>query len=654
MQKQQKPRFISPYAIFSLSLFLALGFAFVLSRFYHLQITEQAVWKKKAMRQQQELIDVPAKRGSIYLKGNEYKAFVIDKPTYHLYLDPLSIPSQHKNALSHLLVELLGIPKEKVDEELYKKSHFRKLVMFLDLEKKEAILKAFKKFAKKKKIPKNGIFFLEGYTRAYPLGSMAGSLIQTLGAQEGLRGPERFPSGGLEKRFDSLLKGKNGTLVSFRTPKGRLDDFKVLKKPQDGADLYLSLHPLIQTVVEEQLKNAVDLAEAKGGWAVMMDPYSGALMALAQYPQLDLLDPKKLLDDPIKKEYLQMKCLTDPFEPGSIIKPFTMLTCLKANRELAEKKQAPCFFPKEKVACLDGRFPGRKNPIKDVHAYHYLDMQMALQKSSNIYMAKSIHKVIQSLGDDFYANTLKQMCDFGKKTKLNLGSESSGFVPTPHKKTRSGRPEWSTPTPYSLAMGYNLLATSLQMTKAFAMIANGGMLVEPYLIEKIVKKKEGGLDEVLLDQALIPKKKIQKMDEEDCHLVKMAMRYALMPGGTAFRARIPGYSCAGKTATTEKLSSGVYSKDCHISTFVGFAPVEKPRFVLLIVIDEPKKKIIPNVGKNQFGGVCAAPSFAIIGQKALEILGEPQDDPGSIQAFSQSQFSQEHKQLETLFKSWNH
>jgi cell division protein FtsI (penicillin-binding protein 3) len=483
---------------------------------------------------------------------------------------------------------------------------------------------------------------------------MAGSLIQTLGAQEGLRGPERFPSGGLEKRFDSFLKGKNGALVSFRTPKGRLDDFKIIKKPQDGSDLYLTIHPLIQTVVEEQLKNAVELAEAKGGWAIMMDPYTGALMSLAQYPQLDLLDPSKLLDDPIKKEYLQMKCLTDPFEPGSIIKPFTMLTCLKANRVLVEKKQSPCFFPSEKMACLDGRFPGRKNPIKDVHAYNFLDMQMALQKSSNIYMAKSIHKVIQALGDDFYAKTLKEMCDFGKKTTLNLGAESSGFVPTPHKKTKTLRPEWSTPTPYSLAMGYNLLATSLQMTKAFAMIANGGFLVEPYLVEKIVKKQESGIDEVLFDQALIPKKKITKIDEEDCSLVKMAMRYALMPGGTAFRARIPGYSCAGKTATTEKLSGGFYSKDRHISTFVGFAPVEKPRFVLLIVIDEPKKKIIPNVGKNQFGGVCAAPSFAIIGQKALEILGEPQDDPGALETFSQSKFSQEHKNLENLFKSWNH
>jgi cell division protein FtsI (penicillin-binding protein 3) len=655
----KKGALLNPWAVCGLSLCLATGFCFVAMQFYKLQIIQHKQWAKKADQQQQQKIDLGAKRGTIFTKVDsldkqDFVPLALDAPSFHLYVDSSSIPFVYKKELSTILAPLIEKDQNLIYDELSKKSRFRKLQWHLDIDQKKNIEKVFKKYIKKKPIPKNALFFLSGYKRVYPMGSLAGSLIHTLGTQEGLRGPERIPSGGLEKKLDSFLKGTHGQLIVNRTPKGRLDGAKIAIKPQQGSDVYLTIHPVIQTLVESELKEAVMKARAKGGWAIMMEPYTGEIMAFAQVPCIDLNDPSAIHVDPIKSTFSNLKALTDPFEPGSIIKPLTMLTCLKANRVLKSQGKAACFDPEEKVGCLNGMFPGRKNPIKDVHAYSFLNMDMALQKSSNVYMAKAISKVIQSLGDKFYSEELKQTFDLGKKTGLGIGVESSGFIPTPDKKTTSGRLEWSMPTPYSLSMGYNLLATSLQMTKAFAMIANGGKEVTPYIIQKIVKKSHDGPDEILFDSASCPRRDVQKIHPDDVKRITHAMQFAVNKGGTAFRAKIPGYTACGKTATTEKLVGGSYSKEKHISTFVGFAPMQEPKFVFLIVIDEPEKFYIEVVGKNQYGGVCTAPTFSTVGQKTLEILGVPPDDPKSLTDPKESKTFLDLKKLEDLFKQWNH
>lgn len=659
MQKKCS-RILSPLVVCSLTLGLAVGFSLVAVKFYKLQIIENKLWSYRADRQQQMSIDFGAKRGSIYAKMSpsgsidDYVPLAQDIASFHLYVDAKAVPTAYKKLLAEFLSTKLAKSSQELLIELEKPSRFRKLAWDLDIETKKVIEKDFKKFIKKKKIPRNALFFLSGYKRFYPMGSLAGSLLHLLGTREGSRGPERVPTGGLEKRFDHVLKGTSGLLVASRTPKGRLDGTKIIQKPSSGADIYLTIHPLVQSLVEKQLKQAVSTAKAKGGWAIVMDPQKGDILAIAQVPSLDLEKPEMCLKDPSMQPYLNLKALTDPFEPGSIMKPFTMLVALKANRVLAQKHRPPIFDPDEKVPCLDGRFPGRKNPIKDVHGYPYLNMDMALQKSSNIYMAKTIQKVTSALGDHFYAQELKDTFGFGCKTALNIGVESSGFVPTPGKKTANHRPEWSTPTPFSLAMGYNLLATSLQMTKAFCMIANGGKDVEPVLVKKIVKRNDHGPDEMLFDDDQLPKSSKQLIHPDDVKRVLKGMQFAVNKGGTAFRAKIPGFTSAGKTATTEKLVGGHYSKDKHISTFVGFAPLEMPKFVCLIVIDEPEKFYIEGVGKNQYGGVCAAPSFSVIGAKTLEILGASYDDPLSLTNPKDSKTYKDLKQLEDLFNLWNH
>jgi cell division protein FtsI (penicillin-binding protein 3) len=210
---------------------------------------------------------------------------------------------------------------------------------------------------------------------------------------------------------------------------------------------------------------------------------------------------------------------------------------------------------------------------------------------------------------------------FGCKTGLELPAESIGLVPTPGKLHPNGKLEWSVPTPYSLAMGHNILVNSLQLVRAYAIFANGGFDVSPHIIRKIVK---GGA--VLLDNRGV-KPGRQVLNPQIASRIVKAMKFVTKEGGTSKRADVMGYTEVGKSGTAEKVVDGKYAKQQNISSFVGFSPAVNPRFVLLVSVDEPEIKFIPGVGKHQFGGVCAAPIFSEIATRALQYLGVAPDDP---------------------------
>jgi cell division protein FtsI (penicillin-binding protein 3) len=182
-------------------------------------------------------------------------------------------------------------------------------------------------------------------------------------------------------------------------------------------------------------------------------------------------------------------------------------------------------------------------------------------------------------------------------------------------------------TPFSLAIGHNLQVTSVQLLRAYAILANGGYQVQPTLIKDIVKKQPDGQESV----SLFPKNRQrpfpQLLNSSIVDRVVQAMKYVTKKGGKSYRADIPRFTECGKTGTAEKIVQGVYSKSDHIVTFVGFAPVSKPAFVLLVTIDEPEKGYIPGVGKKNMGSYVAAPVFREIGQRALEYLAITPDDP---------------------------
>ncbi len=510
--------------------------------------------------------------------------------------------------LTNLLPEDAGVSFQFLSSELSKSSRARRLCRWLIQKDKEKIEKFWFPFAKKHRLPKNALFFQQDFQRSYPYGSLLGSLIQTIREDKDPKTQGSIPTGGLELYFNALLEGKKGKRLLFKSPRHPLDMGKLLEQAVDGYDVYLTIDPHIQAIVEEALEEGVKRVNGKGGWAVMIDPSNGKILSLAQYPTFDPRDYKSFYTDPIKKNYAQLQAATYAFEPGSVFKPLTTAVCLLASEEHHKTTGYYLFDTDEKMATSPCFLPGRNKILKDTSNHRYLNFSMALQKSSNVYMGKIAKLAVDAKGPLWYRNQLKEVFGIGQKLDLPIPSQTAGLLPMPGKTHKGGRPEWSAGTPYTIAMGYNVLVNSMQLARAYCVIANGGYYVEPYLVEKISRMNEGK-EQIHFQR---PQGDIKKkvLPDKIAEKIQVSLKYTTKPGGSGRRADIPGYTEAGKTGTTEKVVNGQYSKTTHFSSFVGFAPSKKnPRFVLYVGIDEPETKYIPGVGKNHMGGFAAAPIF---------------------------------------------
>lgn len=616
----------------TLSLFVLLLFCFIIVQFYQLQIVEGDKWSRLAKQQHHFSISEPFKRGRFFgnsdLKEShigEPQVLVCDVKRYHLYVDPLSVPETYREEIVENLQEVLSLnwkEKNEIPKQFVKRSRSRKLKMWLTETEKGSVERWWRPYARWKKIPLNALYFVEDYRRYYPYGKLLGSVLHSVRDDRDPETDQCFPTGGLELTLDRYLRGKPGKRLQLRSPRQPLESGMVVAHPEDGADIYLTVEPYIQAIAEEEIEHAVKQAGAKSGWAMMMDPHTGEVIALAQYPGFEPSHYRDYYNDQNLVEATKVHAITDCFEPGSTMKPISVAVAFLANKELERRGKEAIFSPTEMIPVWDGAFPGRKSPIRDVGHHKYLNMYLAIQKSSNIYVAKLTQRVVATLGDQWYRQKLEEVFGFGKKTGIELPSEIEGMLPNPEKKYGSGRPQWSTPTPYSLSFGYNLLTTSAQMLRAYGIIANGGWDVQPTLIKKIVKK-----DEVVFDHQDKLKGRKRLLDEDISRELIYALKSVTKPGGGGFRADIPGYTEAGKTGTTEKIINGTYSKRHHFSSFIGFAPASNPRFVLLIAIDEPEYRYLPGIGKTFFGGRCATPAFSKIMYRTFKYLGIPEDDP---------------------------
>jgi len=566
-------------------------------------------------------------RGSFYSntsikKGHpeEAQPFVIDVQKFHLFVDSDSVPVPLKEKLALELAQILNEDQTWLKNELTRKSRSRKLASWLELQKKQEILGWWNQFCKREKIVKNAIYFTSDYQRSYPFGTMLGAVLHTVQDEKDPKTGQALPTGGLEMLFNGYLKGKPGKQLTIRSPRHPLEG-KILEAPENGADIYLTINHYLQAIAESELAKGVQSAGAKGGWAVMMDPMTGEILALAQVPTFNPAKYREYYNDPKLQEYTKVKAVTDCFEPGSIFKALSVAIGLKANEELVAQGKKPIFTPEEWVSCSNGWFPGRATPIKEVGRIHKaLNLNLGVQKSSNIYMAKVIQRVIDAMGDAWYRKELLHF-GLGQKTQVELPAESAGLVPTPGKLHPNGKLEWSVPTPFSLAIGHNILVNSIQMAKTYAIFANGGRDVKPHIVRKIMKGSKTLVDNTALGLGQ------EILSPPIVDTVVHALKLVTKEGGTSKRADIMGYTEAGKSGTAEKIVNGVYSKSDNISSFVGFTPAKNPRFVLQVSIDEPEIRFIPGVGRHQMGGVCAAPIFKEIATRALQYLGVEPDDP---------------------------
>lgn len=620
------------------AVFISILFSLLIFRFYQIQIVEGQKWTKMALAQHQTVLIEPFRRGSFYSNtslipnhAEDEQPFVIDVPKFHLFIDPDSIPAISKDRMANELFQLLGFmseQKKKMRAEFERKSRCRKVCMWLSRESRDQIQLWWNDFASKEKIVRNAIFFTQDYKRSYPFGTLLGSVLHTVQEEKDPHTHQSLPTGGLEMVLNSYLTGKQGKRLIVRSPRHPLDTGTIIQEPEMGADIYLTVNHYLQAIVEAELAKGVETVKAKGGWAVMMDPQNGEILALAQMPPFNPARYADYFNDPKLQESTRVKAVSDCFEPGSIMKPITLAICMKANAELKKAGKKPIFSPDEKIPTSNGMFPGRSSPLKDGRLHHFLNMDLALQKSSNVYMGRLIGRLVEVMGANWYRNALEETFGFGMKTDIELPAENFGILPMPGKMHPNGKLEWSLPTPYSLAIGHNILVNSIQMVRAYAAIANGGYLVQPHLVRKIIRKKADGSQETIIDRtgALMPRAK-KVLETEMTERIVRGMKYVTKIGGTSKRADVMGYTEAGKSGTSEKIINGVYSKNHNISSFLGFVPAKNPRFVLLISLDDPEIKLIPGVGKQQHGGVCSAPIFRQISERSLQYLGLEPDDP---------------------------
>lgn len=657
LQMREEPAIKSSIAIKEIHRFLALfsllllAFFFLLIRFLQLQVIQQDKWQNLANRQHLLAVDEKPRRGSIVaqtlLKNHPSTSFhlAIDLQAYHLQADCRKIPSYLKPLIAKSLCSLLHLDeKNRIEllQRLFVDSRNRRILEEVDSATQEKIQTYWRHFSRRHKLAANLIFFEKSWRRHYPHGSLFGQTLQTVQKRRDEKTLQAQPLGGIELACDALLSPQATQKFVARSPRHKFAYSLPLSPPKDGCQVNLTIDPVIQAIAEEEIERGVKRAGAESGLAIMLDPFNGNILAMAQYPFYNPQLYSLYWQNLSLREHSCLKFVTQAYEPGSVVKPITLALALLAN-QLAVQKGATSFIdPEAAVNCLPRKFTGRSKPVKDVRDYRKLNMDMALQRSSNVYFAVQADNIIKTQGSQWYSDCLKRIFGLGVKCGLGLPGESCGFVPTPNRYYPSGRPQWSAAAPYSLAMGYNLQATPIQLVRAFAVFANGGYLVQPRLWSEPCKEPPS---------RVLPADIVAR--------VVTSMKYGTKPGGSVKRADINGYTEAAKSGTSEKVIKGSYSKTRHRSATIGMAPLNHPAFVLYILIDDPAYAVLNGIGRYHHGGGCAAPVFSQIGRRVLHYLGITPDDPFGYplgdprRDASRADWLLETERLQKLFQEWN-
>lgn len=407
------------------------------------------------------------------------------------------------------------------------------------------------------------------YRRYYPTGEVSAHLV-------GLTDVEDHGQEGLERAYDKWLQGHPGRKLMIKDLLGRaVRDVKLVKEAEPGKDLTLSIDREVQFLAYRELKAAVIEHRAKGGSVVVLDAASGEVLALVNQPSYNPNDRAGL-----RAEWLRNPALLDTFEPGSTIKPFTVLAGLRSGD----------YTPATHINTAPGLFRVGSHTISDVHNYGDIDVSTVIQKSSNVGVAK----IALHLGAEPVSDVLIR-AGFGENTGTGYPNESAGAMRPYH--------DWGRLDVATIAFGYGMTVTPLQLARAYAVLANRGVRTPVSLL-----KVEG---EPSRDQVF---------DSERTQRVVEMMERVTLPGGTATRAQIDHYRVAGKTGTVMKSISGGYADDRYVAVFAGFTPVEGRSLVGVVVIDEPR-------GDQYYGGLVAAPVFKRVMAGALRLLNIPPDQP---------------------------
>lgn len=545
---------------------MGLGFLVITGRLFHLQVVRASELTQQAARQHHKTLTVEAGRGAIYDRHGKILAINMEVPS--LFGVPKYVSDPQTTAAR--LGGLLNVDVRQMETRLKSGRDFVWLQRHLSPEKALDL----------QGLSLNGIGVVPEGRRFYPKGSMLAHVLGFANVDnEGLEG--------LERRYDVQLRGERGRLIVERDALGGAVFPKGLNyvAPSPGKELVLTIDEVIQYIAEQELDEVVTRTRAVSGAVIVVEPKTGALLALAVRPTFDPNAPRA------DAAVLRNRAVTDSYEPGSTFK------LIAAAGAIEEK----LFTPGESIYGEDGRFVVENTVVHDHHKNGWMTFAEVLQKSSNI----GIIKVAQRLGPDklaWYVNAF----GFGQKTEVDLSGEQRGLT--------KELPEWGRRTLASIAMGQEIGVTPLQLVMATSAIANGGWLMRPYVVSEIRSHSGETLGR------FEPVVRRRPISGETARVMTDILRGVVQPGGTGVLAAIPHYHVAGKTGTAQKIDplTGGYSATRVVSSFVGFLPAEDPKLTILVVVDEPKT--------DQWGGTVAAPVFQRIAAQAVRHLGIPPAD----------------------------
>ena len=536
----------------------ALAFACTLARAAWLQGVQAGTFAEMASRQHLETRVVPAGRGTIFDRTGEPLA--IGQQATTVYADPRLV--QDPRATAAAAARILGLDANELYPLLADRSRH-----FVYLKRKADPLKA----GELERLDLPGIGFQAEEQRAYPQRTVAAHVLGFAGLDnEGLEG--------LEKALDPQLAGKPGSKTIVKDPLGNVIDEIESQPERAGADVFLTLDHRMQANAEAVLRETVKGSGAKAGTAIVLDPRTGAILAMANAPAFD---PNRFATS--KLDARRNRAITDTYEPGSTFKLVTVAAAL------SEKLVTPTTpFTLETSIRVADRIIHEHEP----RPTQRMTVAQILAQSSNV----GTITLAQLLGKERVLGWIDRF-GFGKPTGVDYPGESGGILPS----------YWSGSTIGNVPIGQGIAVTAIQMAAAYAAIANGGVLRTPHLVDRVGgKARRHGPGRRVVSETVA------------AQVMTMLRDVVSAEGGTGAAAAVPGYTVAGKTGTAAKPEAGGYSTSRYVASFAGVVPAKDPRLVILVSIDEPKTAI--------WGGVVAAPAFSKIAQFGLRYLEIPPDE----------------------------
>ena len=560
MKSRAKPLDTPPAWRRGLVLILLLALPLVLmGRAISLQVLEGDFLQGQGDQRHLRVESLPAHRGTIHDRHGEPLA--ISAPVDSVWADPGVTLAQAKPAQLQALAGKLGLDVASVRADL----EARRAREFSYLRRHVAPAVAEEVMA----LAVPGVALQREYRRFYPAGEVTGHVLGFTDIDD--RGQE-----GLELAYNDWLSGESGAKRVLRDRLGRnIEDVERLREPAPGHDLQLTIDKRLQYIAYRELKAAVERNDALGGSVVLLDVDAGDILAMVNQPSFN---PNRRGD--ITGGRYRNRTVTDIYEPGSVMKPFTILAALRSGR----------YTPETPVATEPGVMRVGTHTVRDVRNFGELTVTGVLRKSSNVGAARialdldggRVWQVFNEIG-------------LGRPTGISFPGEAAGFL--------SAMPSERPVEQATLAFGYGLSATNLQLARAYAAIAADGLLPTPGLIADSGRPAPARV-----------------MSRDHARQLREMLTAVTRSGGTATQAAIPGYQVAGKTGTSRKAVAGGYAEGRYISTFAGMAPATDPRFVAVVTIDEPR-------GDAYYAGPVAGPVFRAVVGDALRLYNVTPDAP---------------------------